>query len=428
MGNKFEISNSLQFGESKNTIPIQILKHNSLIQLNQYLASSSQGKPLTLMEKKLFAFAISKLDQSLDHFTSVTFTVNEIYNIIGMRISSGHCKESIYQALENLHNKTLWVVSEDPETHHQVEELVCLIKKARLIDKKHISLEFDDGLAPALLGLPKRKCYTKLCLNDLMHMKTTYAFSLYELLCSYEYTHMPQRYTFDALRNILGCPKYKRSADFKKRVIDDSVTEINNISTGYRVHANYEKTGNELSAVVFEMTPCMPQTDSKLSDTTSNAAVRTSQEDVKEQISYEQIVGILKLYPDCKIDMSDVDNLVDIIADVYDTHQKTFRLSGRYYKKNDVVEQYHRIDMGIVFYALQQVKKQNGHISNLKSYYRATLFNAVTENPAKIIDSGIGEIENIHRKVTDRSSEFQPGEAELEAIQNLLRESEGTPK
>jgi plasmid replication initiation protein len=60
-------------------------------------------------------------------------------------------------------------------------------------------------------------------------MKSQYSLRIYEILKSYEYQHK-KTFEIEELKKLLSAENYTRFPDFKKKVLDISLREINNLS------------------------------------------------------------------------------------------------------------------------------------------------------------------------------------------------------
>ena len=88
-------------------------------------------------------------------------------------------------------------------------------------------------------------------------MKAVYGIRLYEILkCDGNKARDTEnRFTYEIqkLREMLGCEeKYKQIKDFKEKVIEKAISEIDN-NTDLLVYHDYIKTGRKVTAVQFEL-------------------------------------------------------------------------------------------------------------------------------------------------------------------------------
>ncbi len=105
-------------------------------------------------------------------------------------------------------------------------------------EKGLFKFEFPSIILTYLLN-PKK--YTSINLKLIKAFTSKYTVSLYEILKNS--LHLGQKvYTLDTLKKLLGIPQeyYQRFSDFKKRVLDVAVNEINK-TTFCDLHVSYER-------------------------------------------------------------------------------------------------------------------------------------------------------------------------------------------
>lgn len=119
-----------------------------------------------------------------------------------------------------------------------------------------ITIRLGDGLKPYLIGL--RKYFNKIRLSELVHLKSTYSILLYELISSYMTTtphaeHKEEIYIpLDVIRRTTNTKnKYKKYSQFKEKVIDVAINEINGQSFYYYITARPEKEGRSYTGFTF---------------------------------------------------------------------------------------------------------------------------------------------------------------------------------
>ena len=105
------------------------------------------------------------------------------------------------------------------------------IDYARYDGNGMVSMRLSKDVEPYLIGL--RKCYTQYRLRNIVDFSSFYAIRLYELLIHQinllDYNGGETfSYTVDELRELLFCEtKFTRFADFRRKVLNLAVREIN---------------------------------------------------------------------------------------------------------------------------------------------------------------------------------------------------------
>ena len=124
------------------------------------------------------------------------------------------------------------------------------ISGAEIFEKEaRVRIQLDKRLMPYLLEI--RESYTAFQLKNVLEMKSKYSIRMYEILKSYanlgEYS-----VSVEDLQNALQVNGYSNFVDFRKRVIDVAVGEINNL-TDISVTYTPIKTGRFITHVNFKI-------------------------------------------------------------------------------------------------------------------------------------------------------------------------------
>ena len=96
--------------------------------------------------------------------------------------------------------------------------------------------------------------FTKYLLEQVSDFKSQYSIRLYELLIKYKDVGNSKKYTIEEIRSLLGIGvnEYKVLADFKKRVLDLAVKEIND-KTDTTIKYEQFKEGRNISHILFKI-------------------------------------------------------------------------------------------------------------------------------------------------------------------------------
>ena len=190
----------------------KVVKGNEIIQKARY--------SLGLAEIKAFLFIISKIKPTDQVFCEYTFSINEYCRVLGIETNNGKNIQTVKKSLKSLVDKSFFLTLENG-----TETSISWLNKI-WIDKGKgtIRVRLDDDLQKYVTGLYTN--YTQYELLCTLPMKSSYSIRIYELLKSYSFT---KRHTFkiDELKRALGCEHYERFPDFKRRVIEIAVKEIN---------------------------------------------------------------------------------------------------------------------------------------------------------------------------------------------------------
>lgn len=201
---------------------------------------------LSLREQKCVLYAVSKIKPTDAIFQEYTFDLKDFYSLCGTQNQSYTELKAILQGLKQ---KTWWI-----ETAPGVESTVSWFNKVRINHKSgKVTIRFDDDMMPFLLKLSgKESFYTGYSLRYVLPMSSQYAPRLYELLKSYQKNNREWFFEIQELKRRLDAEDYDRWPDFRRRVIEPAVEEINRF-TDINVAWDTQKEGRKVTRVIFYM-------------------------------------------------------------------------------------------------------------------------------------------------------------------------------
>lgn len=190
----------------------KVVKGNEIIQKARY--------ELSLAEIKAFSFIVSKIKPTDQVFTEYSFTINEYCKVLGIEQNNGKNMKNIRESLKSLVDKSFFLTLEDG-----TETTVSWINKVWIEKGKgKVRVRLDDDLQKYVTGLYDN--FTQYELICTLPMRSTYSIRIYELLKSYAYKKQ-HTFNIDAMKKQLCCEHYKRFQDFRRKVIEVAVREIN---------------------------------------------------------------------------------------------------------------------------------------------------------------------------------------------------------
>lgn len=217
----------------------KVVKSNALIQQTRF--------NLSRPAQQMILYLISLIKPTDTELTEYVFNIPDFCRICGLDASSGYHYQNLKKEVKNLHESTMWITLPDGQ-----ETLLHWIERPYLDKGKGtIRIKIDEYMRPYLLQLKSK--FTEYALIDILALRGKYAIRLYEEFKSYEYLG-EWNTTVDELRKKLFATKYTRWADLKRRVIDNSLDEINqlnDIQVTYKLH----KTGKRITDITFYIAP-----------------------------------------------------------------------------------------------------------------------------------------------------------------------------
>lgn len=211
-----------------------IVKSNDLIQKSRF--------DLTLSEQKIVLRLIQMIQPQDEEFKYYSFDIQEFCDICGIDRLSGGNYAYIKNTIQKLRDKSFYIDIDG-------KEVTCSwINKARLEKSSGtIEIRLDDDLIPYLLHLNDK--FTVYSFYNILAMKSKYSPRLYELLKSEQYKRC-FNYDLSDLKRLLNAERYELYGNFKQKVLDIALKEINETTD---IYVEYEpiRTKKKYTAIRF---------------------------------------------------------------------------------------------------------------------------------------------------------------------------------
>ena len=223
------------------------LRNKTVVKANELIQKSRFN--LSLQQQKMVLYLISQISPYDEDFKLYEFSIPEFCRVCGIDMTSGKNYQDLKQAIKEIADKSLWInIDEDEETLLRWIEKPYINKKSGVI-----KIRLDEDMKPFLLQLKQN--FTQYELIYTLHFKSKYTIRLYELLKSIHFHELEtytRKYSIDELRRILGAETYTEYRDFKRRVLEPSVKEVNDYSDKA---VSYEeiKNGRRVTGVQFTL-------------------------------------------------------------------------------------------------------------------------------------------------------------------------------
>jgi plasmid replication initiation protein len=213
-----------------------VVKHNDLIQKKRF--------GLSALELKIVYFIISKIKPEDKDFKPYEFNIREFCRVCGTDFTNGGNYEILKTALKNLTTSGDWVDFGEFEAILKWISEVAIHKNSG-----NLTVHISPYLKPFLLQL--RENFTNFSLYYTLPMKSRYSIRLFEILKSYEFRHGCELDVED-LKALMCAEHYTRFQDFRRKVIETAVKEINELSD---INVTYEflKKGRKFSTIYFRI-------------------------------------------------------------------------------------------------------------------------------------------------------------------------------
>ena len=224
---------------------LTVRQSNSLINASYRIASVGEGR--------LIRALIAQISPSDEDFKLYRVSVADFARLFNITGESAY--EQIKKASDELLDRKIFI--ENGEGWLNTRWLSSARYKK---NSGHIELRFDINLKPYLLQL--KGYFTQYQLENIVTFKSSYAIRLYELLKTEQFKakHNGQfikKFEYSEIRALMGMneTEYAFFKDFRVRVIDPAVREINASSNLEIVQVDYPKTGRKITHIVFHCEP-----------------------------------------------------------------------------------------------------------------------------------------------------------------------------
>lgn len=214
----------------------KVIKSNELIQKSRF--------QLSTQEQKIILLLISRIKPDDEDFNYQDFNVGEFCRICGIDSKNGKNYINVKNTIKNLADKSVWVYENGTERLFRwINEVDVLIYSGI------IRIKLQGSMKPYLLQLQER--FTQYELVHTIAMKSQYSIRMYELFKSHEYRHRC-KFDMEELKRLLCAEKYIRFPDFRRKVLEISLREINSL-TDITVTYGVIKEGRRYSQIEFEV-------------------------------------------------------------------------------------------------------------------------------------------------------------------------------
>lgn len=230
-----------------------VVKHNALV---------NASYALSLVEQRLILLGIVNARAS-----NLSVTSNSILEIHASQYTEQFNveKHTAYEALKSAVAELFKREFSYAQPYKNTQERVRSrwVSRIAYVDTEAlVKITFAPDVIPLITELESR--FTQYELQQVSNLSSTYAIRLYELLIAWRNTGQVPVIELQEFRNRVGTSntEYTRMSDFKKRVLDVAITQINehtDITVSYKQH----KKGRVITGFSFSFTFKKPK-NSKL--------------------------------------------------------------------------------------------------------------------------------------------------------------------
>jgi plasmid replication initiation protein len=215
------------------------LDKNQIVKSNQVIEASYQ---LSAVEQRIVLAAISRIPKSQPITDDELYpvSVNEL-QLLGVHEKTAY--RDLKEGINRLYERSINLSIDDKSIKMR------WVQEIQFLDSQSvIGIRFSKPILPFISNLSRE--FTKYALSDIAGINSGYGIRIYELLVQYRQIGK-REISVESLRSMLELgKKYPLFADFKKRVIDTAVDQINECSP-LSVIYQQKKTGRKVTHIIF---------------------------------------------------------------------------------------------------------------------------------------------------------------------------------
>lgn len=216
-----------------------VLNKNHVVKSNQVIEASYQ---LSAVEQRIVLAAISRIpkNQLITDDELYPVSVDELKQL-GVHEKTAY--RDLKEGINRLYERSINLSIDDKSIKMR------WVQEIQFLDSQSvIGIRFSKPILPFISNLSRE--FTKYALSDIAGINSGYGIRIYELLVQYRQIGK-REISVESLRTMLELgKKYPLFADFKKRVIDTAIDQINEYSP-IKVTYEQKKTGRKVTHIIF---------------------------------------------------------------------------------------------------------------------------------------------------------------------------------
>lgn len=197
-----------------------VVKDNDLIRKARY--------NLTVNQQKIITYIISLIKPTDKELKKYEISIHDFCQVCGINNSNFYTE--IKDIIDNLDKKSFWVETEEKIYKFRWFSEVEIIKGAG-----KVCIQLNSNIQKYLIDLSQS--FTQYELYNILALKGKYSIRLYEWFKSYSFLK-EKDIDLDQIKRILQAEHYKEYKDFRRRVVEPAIKEINEYTD---IEVNYKK-------------------------------------------------------------------------------------------------------------------------------------------------------------------------------------------
>jgi len=223
-------------------------KKSDLVTQDNALINASYT--LDLIEKRLILLAIAKKRQMVKCETSNHIEIRAKDYEKSFQVDSSTAYQSLKSASKNLFDRYFSYQTIDRRGKLGLTNSRWVSEATYFDSEGYLSLVFSPSVLTFITELEKR--FTSYFLSDISKLTSIYAVRLYELIIAWKVTHKTPIFELEDFRKKMGVKEdeYPRMTNFKQRVLDIAINQINEHSN-IRIECEQHKKGRKITGFSF---------------------------------------------------------------------------------------------------------------------------------------------------------------------------------
>ena len=215
------------------------MNKNHVVKSNQVIEASYQ---LSAVEQRIVLAAISRIPKNQPITDDELYPVS-ISELKQLGVHEKTAYRDLKEGINRLYERSINLSIDDKSIKMR------WVQEIQFLDSQSvIGIRFSKPILPFISNLSRE--FTKYALSDIAGINSGYGIRIYELLVQYRQIGK-REISVESLRTMLELgKKYPLFADFKKRVIDTAIDQINEYSP-LKVTYEQKKTGRKVTHIIF---------------------------------------------------------------------------------------------------------------------------------------------------------------------------------
>jgi plasmid replication initiation protein len=223
---------------------LQVVKANKLVQA---------GYTLSLVEQRIVLLAIIAKRENQQISSDGMLTIHAKNYADAFNVSKQAAQKALAESVENLFARKVTIEYFDEELNKKIPLTIRWINAMTYLENEaSIKMRFNQEIVDEFTRLESN--FTSYMLENIKDLNSAYSIRLYELLMQYKNLEKTPIIEITKFRQIMGLgdKEYQGINDFKKRVLELALKQINT-QTDLTVTYEQIKSGRTITGFIFKM-------------------------------------------------------------------------------------------------------------------------------------------------------------------------------